>query len=238
MIDSIQIGGIATFDRAPEALTRLSDFNYIFGSNGTGKTTITRVIADQTKFPSCTVAWKGGTKLQTLVYNRDFIAKNFNQSTELKGIFTLGEKNVETLNKIASAKGELDRLNEKIQRLNFALAGEDGTGGKRGELAALDSELKNTCWAQKQKHDPKLFGAFEGLRNSAEKFKGRVLQEKASNSAKLESLSSLEKRAETVFGPAPTVQNTVPTVDMAKILAHESEHALEKRGVRDGFGSC
>jgi hypothetical protein len=40
MIDSIQIGGIATFDSAPEALTGLSDFNYIFGSNGTGKTTI------------------------------------------------------------------------------------------------------------------------------------------------------------------------------------------------------
>ena len=207
----------------------MSDFNYIFGSNGTGKTTITRVIADETKYPTCGVTWKGGTKLQTLVYNRDFVAKNFNQSTELKGIFTLGEKNVDTLNKIATAKSELDKLTEKIEKLNLALHGEDGTGGKRGELAALDAELKNKCWAQKQKHDLKLFGAFEGLRNNSEKFKSRVLQEKASNSATLESLADLEKRAETVFGPTPTVENSVPGVDMAKVLAHESDAILKKR---------
>lgn len=229
MIDSIQIGGIATFDSAPEALTGLSDFNYIFGSNGTGKTTITRVIADEIKFPTCGVTWKGGTKLQALVYNRDFVATNFNQSPELKGIFTLGEKNVDTLNKIATAKGELDKLTENIEKLNLGLNGEDGTGGKRGELATQDAEFKNKCWAQKQKHDLKLFGAFEGLRNNSEKFKNRVIQEKASNSAKLESLASLEKRAETVFGPTPTVENSVPTVDMAKILAHESNGILKKR---------
>ncbi len=229
MIESIQISGIATFDSAPEALTGLSDFNYIFGSNGTGKTTITRVIADETKFPTCGVTWKGGTKLQALVYNRDFVATNFNQSPELKGIFTLGEKNIDTLNKIATAKVELDKLTERIEKLNLGLNGEDGTGGKRGELAALDAEFKNKCWAQKQKHDLKLFGAFEGLRNNAEKFKSRVLQETASNSATLESLANLEKRAETVFGPTPTVENSVPAVDMAKILAHESNAILKKR---------
>jgi wobble nucleotide-excising tRNase len=229
MIDSIQVSGIATFDSAPEVLIGLSEFNFIFGSNGTGKTTITRIIADEGQFPTCGVTWKGGTKLQPLVYNRDFVAKNFNQSTELKGIFTLGEKNVDTLNKIKTAKEELDKLSGKIEKLNLGLQGEDGTGGKRSELAVLDAEFKNKCWVQKQKHDPKLFGAFEGLRNSAEKFKTKVLQEIASNSAKLESLADLEKRAETVFGPPPTVENSVSDVGTANILAHESNAILKKR---------
>jgi wobble nucleotide-excising tRNase len=109
------------------------------------------------------VTWKGGTKLQALVYNRDFVTKNFNQSGELKGIFTLGEKNVDTLNKITVAKGELDKLTNKIETLNLGLHAEDGAGGKKGELATLNAEFKNRCWAQKQKHDAKLSGAFEGL---------------------------------------------------------------------------
>lgn len=107
--------------------------------------------------------------------------------------------------------------------------GEDDTGGKKGELAILETELKDKCWAQKQKHDAKLQGAFEGFRGSAEKFKGKVLQERALNTATLESLTILEKRAETVFGPAPTAEQTVPIIETANVVAHESKPILKKR---------
>ena len=79
MIESITIVNIATYGDNPEKLKDLSTFNYIFGSNGTGKTTISRIIADEINFPTCNVTWKGRTKLQPMVYNRDFIEKNFNQ---------------------------------------------------------------------------------------------------------------------------------------------------------------
>ena len=85
MIESIQIADIATYCSTPEVLSDLSKFNFLFGSNASGKTTITRVIADEGSFPTCSVTWKGGTKLQAMVYNRDFVAKNFNQSIDLKG---------------------------------------------------------------------------------------------------------------------------------------------------------
>jgi wobble nucleotide-excising tRNase len=229
MIESIQIAGIATYGSTPEILSGLSKFNFIFGSNGAGKTTITRVIADEGNFPTCSVIWKGGTKLQAMVYNRDFVAKNFNQSTELKGIFTLGEKNVDTLNKIAAAKTELDVLTKKIETLKFSLHGGNGSGGKKGELAVLDAEFKDKCWAQKQKHDTKLSGAFEGFRNSAERFKSKTLKEWASNSATLESLPDIEKRAETVFGPTPTVEKASPAIDTKNVIDHESNPILKKR---------
>ena len=175
MIESIQIKDIATYDNVTEQLSGLSKLNFIYGSNGSGKTTITRVIADEGGFPTCSVTWNGGTKLQAMVYNRDFVAKNFSPSVELKGIFTLGEKNVDALNKIAAAKVELDALTKTIESLNIALQGQDGTGGKKVELAVLEEEFKNRCWAQKQKHDAKLSGAFEGFRGSAEKFKEKAL---------------------------------------------------------------
>ncbi|MDD5030194.1 MAG: AAA family ATPase, partial [Rhodoferax sp.] len=194
MIESITISDIATYAIAPEVLNGLAQFNYLFGSNGTGKTTVSRVIADESSFPTCKVTWKAGTKLQPMVYNHDFVERNFTQSTELKGVFTLGEKQVDTLTRIAAAKEELDRLTRKIEGLAEALQGTDGTGGKKGELATLEVGLKDKCWAQKQKHDAKLQGAFEGYRGSSEKFKVKVVQEElAGNAATLLTLAELEK---------------------------------------------
>lgn len=229
MIESITIVGIATFGSTPEALNGLSQFNFVFGSNGTGKTTVSRVIAEEGSFPSCKVVWKGGTKLQPMVYNHDFVERNFNQSADLKGVFTLGEKHVDTLNKITAAKAELDTLTARIATLTQGLQGEDGTGGKKGEVTALEAGIKDKCWAQKQKHDANLQGAFEGYRGSAVKFKAKILQELTSNSATLVSLADLEKKAETVFGPTPTTEQAVPFVETAKLVAHETNPILKKR---------
>lgn len=225
MIEKISIADIATFDTSPEILVGLSQFNFLFGSNGTGKTTISRVIADEDNYPNCNVKWKGGTKLQPMVYNRDFVELNFNQSEELKGVFTLGEKQVDTLAKIDTAKEELDALTVKLQGLIHTLQGADG---KRAELTALEGSFKEKCWTQKQKHDDKLKGAFEGYRNNAEKFKEKVLQDSASNSATLLSLEHLEKTSASVFGQDPMTEKTVAVIDATKLLEHETNPILEK----------
>jgi wobble nucleotide-excising tRNase len=96
-------------------------------------------------------------------------------------------------------------------------------------LAALEARLKDKCWAQKQKHDAKLQGGFEGFRNSSEKFKSKVLQEQASNSATLLTLAELEKKAESVFGPTPTTETSISAVDTNRLLAHETNPILKKR---------
>jgi wobble nucleotide-excising tRNase len=229
MIESICISKIASYGDTPEELNELSQFNFLFGSNGTGKTTISRVIADESDFSTCKVTWKDGTKLQSLVYNRDFVERNFNQSTELKGVFTLGETQADTIAKIATAKSEFDDLTSKIEKLSQTLRGTDDSGGKKAELAILELGLKDKCWVQKQKHDAKLKGAFEGYRGDSEKFKAKVLQELTSNTAPLLSLAELEKKAGSVFGPTPTTEQTVPTIDSARLLSHEENPILKKR---------
>jgi Holliday junction resolvasome RuvABC ATP-dependent DNA helicase subunit len=73
MIESIQIADTATFAKEnPEKLYELSTFNFIYGANATGKTTISRVIADEMSYPTCKVIWQGGNRLQPIVYNWDF----------------------------------------------------------------------------------------------------------------------------------------------------------------------
>ncbi|MES2356082.1 MAG: AAA family ATPase [Pseudomonadota bacterium] len=231
MIESINIANIATYDETPTELHGLSQFNFLFGSNGSGKTTISRVIAEENKFPTCLVTWKSGTKLQPMVYNQDFVEKNFNQSGELKGVFTLGEKQVEALTTIAAAKAELDILTTKIEGLTQMLQGADGTGGKKANLVTIESALKDRCWAKKQKYDAKLQGGFEGYRGNAEKFKSKVLQELTANTATLLALADLEKKAESVFGSTSTAEQAIPAVDTAKLLAYETNPILKKKVV-------
>jgi len=164
-----------------------------------------------------------------MVYNLDFIEKNFHQSERLKGVFTLGEKHEDILREIADVKTEVDQLTRTIENLKHTLQGNDDEGGKKGELANLESDFKDKCWKQKQKHDVFLMGAFEGYRGSAERFKSKIIHEWSSNSATLVPLEDLNKKAETVFGPTPVSEQPVPSVRTEKLVTYEFDPILRKR---------
>lgn len=229
MIESISLSGVASFTGPAATLNSLSQINFVYGSNGSGKTTISRLIANQAGHPTCNVSWKGGSPVQAMVYNCDFVERNFNQSNELKGVFTLGENQTETLNKIKAANTDLDGLKQKIQNLTNTLQGDDGNSGKKGELSALENTFKEKCWAQKQKHDTMLQGAFEGYRNNKESFKSKILKELASNQSAIFTLDDLAKKCASVFGESPTIEQSVPVIDATILIAHETNPILNKR---------
>lgn len=229
MIESIQIQKAASFGDTPAILAGLSKFNFIYGANGTGKTTVSRTIADEARFPFCKVNWHGGIKLQTMVYNRDFIERNFGQAVDLKGIFTLGEKDKTTLERISTAKTELDGIVANIKTFTETLQGEDGNGGLKAALAALESDFDEQCWVFKQKYDEKLQGAFTGVRGKKRDFKERILTESKTNKASLKPLADLQKRAESVFGETPEKAALIPELDVTKLLGCESNPILKKK---------
>lgn len=229
MIERIQISSVATYGPNPEVMDDLKEINFVYGSNGTGKTTISRVIADSAAHPHCLLIWRGGASVQSLVYNRDFVDRNYNEPDELKGIFTLGEKDKDTLKNIETAKTALDEIQAKIVQLKAVLQGEDGSGGKRAELAALEAAFEESCWNLKLKHDEKLQGAFAGVRGKKSAFKARLIAESTSNSSASVSLPDLESKASSIFREAPQTATILIVPNVSNLLAHESHPILKKK---------
>jgi wobble nucleotide-excising tRNase len=228
MIERIEIANCASYGPAKQVMNDLSAFNFIYGPNGAGKTTVSRLIANEDEYPNCSVRWRGGTKLEALVYNRDFVANNFSQSTGLKGIFTLGEKDINSFARIEAAKGEMGLLQQKIDQLSNTLEGREGEIGKKGELAKIEAAFKDECWNLKRLHDGKLQGALTGYRSDSQKFKDRILAEKISK-AKLISQSELENKAAVVFATDSTPEPSLSLPYSSTFLKLQSEPILKKR---------
>lgn len=203
MIETLTLMKIASYGSTPVTMTELRSINFVFGSNGTGKTTIGRLITDPATYPDSVVGWKVGSNAVPLVYNRDFVEQNFTMPTELKGVFTLGVQHAATLAKIAEGTRELTEIDSKKARLSIILIGEDRAGGKRKDLKDLDDKYRDIFWKQKTTHDDKFKGAFEGLRNNRVAFMQRMLKEHASNKAALVPLPELEKKRRACSGRHP-----------------------------------
>ncbi|MDF7825130.1 hypothetical protein P4B35_13990 [Pontiellaceae bacterium B12227] len=69
----------------------------------------------------------------------------------MKGIFTLGEKDAETIEKIDAAKQEVDDLRDGYATLKSTLSSDDGDGGKVGELQSLETLFGEQCWELRKK---------------------------------------------------------------------------------------
>jgi len=230
MIDSLEIAQVATYNDR-QTMDRLKDVNFVFGANGAGKTTIGRVVADKLRYPACTIAWRDGLAMQPFVYNRDFVEANFSPAEHLRGIFTLGEKDVANELALSVKKAEVDRYAKEGAQLAKTLGDAAQGSGIVGDLAALETLCKDQCWAQKRKHDESFAEAFAGVRNDAARFKDRLLIQAQSNAAESKPLEYLIERSRTVFGEAPQRQAKIPSFGFAKIVELETAPILAKKVV-------
>jgi wobble nucleotide-excising tRNase len=229
MLQSLLIADCASYSTGGQALGPCKPINFIFGTNGSGKTTISRIIADPAAYSACALTWAGGREIERLVYNADFTAKNFNSS--MPGIFTLGEESAETFAKIATGKEQRRSLEGDIHTRQTTLDGGDGTGGKVAELRKLRAELEDKCWALKIKHDAYFRDIFEGFRNSKENFCNKVLGELATNTASAAPLDDVKARAESVFRKGLERKPLLPVPVFADIIELESSPVLVKKVV-------
>ena len=96
MIESISIQGVASFQNpTPVSLNTNKKIVLFYGHNGTGKSTVARYLQDTThnNYSNCSYELPNAQDYQILVYNTEFVEKNFSQDS-FEGVFTLGETNV------------------------------------------------------------------------------------------------------------------------------------------------
>lgn len=58
----------------------------------------------------CNIEWNTGTKEDVIVYNKGFVEKNFQNDIALKGIFSMGEENIEKKKEIEEKKNKIEEL--------------------------------------------------------------------------------------------------------------------------------
>ena len=204
----------------------MKSLNFIFGSNGSGKTTISRVIEDSGSFPHCPITWAVGSPPETRVYNKDFVEKHFDAESSIKGIYTFG-KNVAVAEKIKTLKYEADVLKTKLGSLQKILSGEDGNGGKTIEREVLTAQFIKDVWNAKKKFGD-LNTAFAGFNNNKMKFFEKYRTEASSNDATVRDFSELREDAATVFSGSLTKATVLPDQDRSKISVLESSAIIKK----------
>lgn len=193
MIESLSVKNVATYDSTGIEMN-LSKINYIFGSNGTGKTTISEFLRKKENYPNCKIEWNDdGANYDVFVYNRNFVRENFSMRNEIKGIFTLGKESTDLVKQIELKLQDIEKHDEKIKSIK----------GRIEEVKNNLSEIKNNfmsrCWNLKQKYDEHFKEAFTGVRNNRENFMNKCIEEANNNTSVLNSLDELKNRIETVF---------------------------------------
>ncbi|EPC4573536.1 hypothetical protein L421_01944 [Klebsiella variicola] len=231
MIESISLSNIATYHPDKSEVINLKKINFIYGANGAGKTTISRLIEKPSLSIDSSITWLNNTPVPAMVYNNDFITANFSESKEFQGVFTLGKAEKVQLDRLKELKDERKRHEQLRAKLIISLDGEDGKPGKNAELISLEAKLVGRCWEQKVKHDEYFKGAFAGLRNNKEAFKAKVLQEHQNNKYTLVDLVDLKTRATVLYGDQPSKIDLVSTLDLSRLIAFEKNPILVKKVV-------
>lgn len=165
MINSIKIKNVATYSSETETLLTPSIVNFIYGNNGAGKTTITRIIENSNDYLESSLSWDNDIEYHKLVYNRDFVKNNFNEETKLRGIYTLGEESEEVYKKIEELT-----LSKKTMQADIVFQKEQ-INSYQNELKKLKRETVDLFWENyKKKLCEPILELYRGNINSKENF--------------------------------------------------------------------
>lgn len=168
MIESITLNGVACFDYGnPQDIKLTKRVGIIYGLNGTGKSTITRFLANQseTKFQNCSLNIKAGTSPEIFVYNKDFIDRVFYDKDSIKGIFTIGEVDTTSEKIIESSQARISKVRKQI------INKEEEISAFKSELVDLETGIYKDVWDFVIDHKGGVLDyTLKGYRNKKQKF--------------------------------------------------------------------
>ena len=168
MIKKLHIGNIATY--IPSIEFNPKKINFIYGANGTGKSTLSKVLSNELFSSECNIEWDIGTKEDVIVYNKSFVEKNFLNDTALKGIFSMGEENIEKQNEIKQIKERIDELNKENNNAQNTILKFDG------EQKNYKNDIENKCWDIQRQYGKEFESALTGFRGKKKNFCNKCIE--------------------------------------------------------------
>ena len=160
MITKIEIENAASYKNKVEI--RPKKINFIYGSNGSGKTTISRLLNAPNQYIHSSVIQDEEHSI--LVYNNDFVDLHFNNNSLIQGIFTLGKDSNDILEKIKELEEERNELITKIKEKQNTLNKQEGA------LNEKKTNFNEQCWSFKNEYNTAFKDLFIGKVGNKELF--------------------------------------------------------------------
>jgi len=203
MITKISIKKVASYGEDSVILETDKKINFVYGLNGTGKTTISKYIQNQNDpaFSDCSIYGLNSEKI--LVYNQKFIDDNFYLSPTQKGIFSLKSENKEAKEKIDNATEEIKKLNAQIKNDELKTGLQFDLQKKQNHIRDLQDTAEEKTWEIKTKYsggDRILEFCLEGKKGSKKDLFDHIskIQKPINKPEKI--IDDLKKEAETTQG--------------------------------------
>ncbi|GHR95646.1 hypothetical protein VN0682_13750 [Helicobacter pylori] len=196
-ISQIVLKNAATFGESEASFEDLNFINFIYGANGSGKTTtssflknLAENITPEDKFANSKIEWYGES-LKIEVYNKQFKEEQFRNS-QVKCIFTLGKKTNENLENIESKKESINKKNEK------KIKNEKSLQDLTQEKEKAEKDFTDSCWEKLYKKNEEDFKETLEVFKLKKKFKEKILEEFKNNEHNEIEIGKLEKLKENI----------------------------------------
>lgn len=203
MISKIVLNGVASYKKEA-VLDTDKKVNLLYGLNGTGKSTFSEFLYDQTgeRFSQCSIEGLEANDT-VLVYNQKFVQDTFYGPEGIHGIFTLSKGNADAQKVIDTTSAEVKKLTEQKRKIE-----EKKTKNEQKHLGEIE-EYKKQVWKIKTEYaggDRVLEFCLDGLKGNKDTlFKHIISLEKPEGELGY-SVDDLKKEAQQLQGEAQSRQ--------------------------------
>lgn len=218
MIEKISIKKCASYNENGCEIDKLDKINFIYGANGSGKTTISNYLRNPSdiKYSNCNINWYNSV-IDILVYNKAFRDENFSTG-KINGVFTLGKATKEEIEIIDIKSTERAKIIEEGKQKKETLEKQINS------VKELEESFKEMLWIKLYKKNEVNFKeALRGFINSKEAFKNKILLEFSSTAKSTKTIEEIIKKSATIFSGSLPIR-----IDEIIILNNEKLLEIEK----------